>query len=408
MNLWRYNTTNKSFEQLTHFTDYDVHFPSLGPDEIVFEEGGKLYLYPLAGGEPKEVKVNVVADEASIKPKTENVKNYFTYASIAPDGNRVVAEARGELFSLPAAEGYVKDLTQTSSTAERYPAWSPDGKTIAYWSDKSGEYELYTMQPGKESSEKKITTYGAGYRYALWWSPDSKKVAFVDKAMQIKVVDVTTGTTINVDKGLRMSHGDLDNFIVSWSPDSRYLAYARDQENYHTAAFIYDYNEQKLHQVTSGFYTATNPVFDITGKYLFVLTNQAFQPFYSDIDNSFVYANGTKLAVISLQKVTPSLLYAKNDTVAVNGTDNAEAKVPAGKDDKVKSNTKKEESTVKNTAIDFDGFEQRMELLPVSAGNYSGLSAAKGKLLYIKFPLTGSGDDAVPSLNYYDIEDRQE
>ncbi|TKK67267.1 peptidase S41 [Ilyomonas limi] len=410
MNLWRYNTTDKAFEQLTHFTDYDIHFPSLGPDEIVFENGGKLYLYPLAGGTPGEVKVNVVADEASIKPKTENVKKYFTYAGISPDGNRVVVEARGDLFSLPAAEGFVKNLTQSSGTAERYPAWSPDGKTIAYWSDKSGEYELYLMQPGKEGSEKKITGFGPGFRYALWWSPDSKKVAFIDKAMQIKVVDVTTGTTTNVDKGLRMSHGNLDNFTVSWSPDSRYLTYSRDLENYHTAIYIYDYNEKQLHQATSGFYTAANPVFDIEGKYLYVLTNQAFQAYYSDIDNSFVYANSTKLAAIPLNKKTTSLLYPKNDTVAVKSDSDNEVKATAakGKESKDKSDTKSDETSAKNITIDFDGFEQRMELLPLSGGNYSGLSSAKGKLLYVKYPFTGAGEEAVPSLNYYDIEDRKE
>jgi len=409
MNLWRYNTTNKTFEQLTHFTDYDVHFPSLGPDDIVFEEGGKLYLYPLAGGTPKEVKVDVVADEASIKPRTESVRKYFTYAGLSPDGNRVVVEARGELFSLPAADGFVKDLTQSSGSAERYPAWSPDGKTIAYWSDKSGEYELYVMQPGKEGSAKKITSYGQGYRYALWWSPDSKKLAFIDKAMQIKVVDVTTGTTTNIDKGLRMSHGNLDNFIVSWSPDSRYLTYSRDLENYHTAAYIYDYNEKKLHQVTSGFYSIVNPVFDMDGKYLYVLTNQAFQPYYSDIDNSFVYANSTKLAVISLQKKTPSLVYPKNDTVTVNQDNDATAAASKSKDkSKDKGETKSDESPAKNVIIDFDGFEQRMELLPLTAGNYSGLNAAKGKILYVKYPFTGATEDAVPSLNYYDIDDREE
>src|SRR4051812_14427987 len=364
MNLWRYNTISKTFEQLTHFTDYDVHFPSLGPEDIVFEEGGKLYLYPLAGGTPKEVKVNVVADEASIKPKTESAKKYFTYAGISPDGNRVVVEARGELFSLPAADGFVKDLTQSSGFAERYPAWSPNGKTIAYWCDKSGEYELYVMQPDREGSSKKITSYGPGFRYALWWSPDSKKLAFIDKAMQIKVVDVTTGTTTNIDKGLRMLHGNLDNFIASWSPDSRYLTYARDLENNHTAAYIYDYNEKKMHQVTSGFYNVINPVFDIEGKYLYVLTNQAFQPYYSDIDNSFVYANSTKLAVISLQKKTLSILYPKNDTVAVKQDSDNEATATTSKRSKDKDN-KSDESVTKNETIDFDGFEQRMELLPI-------------------------------------------
>ena len=185
MNLWRYDMSKKSFEQLTKFTDYDVHFPSLGPDDIVFEAGGKLYLYSLSSQQQKEVKVNVVTDEAMLKPKLESVEKLVQHVSISPDGNRVLVEARGDIFSVPAENGYVKDLTRTSGVAERYPAWSPDGKKMAYWSDASGEYELYVAELGKENDAKKLTSYGAGFRYNLFWSPDSKKLAFIDKANRI-------------------------------------------------------------------------------------------------------------------------------------------------------------------------------------------------------------------------------
>ncbi len=411
MNLWSYNTGTKAIEQLTHFSEYDVHYPSLGPDDIVFENGGKLYLYGLSSKQAKEVKVNVVIDESALKTRTVIADKYIEHATISPDGNRVVIEARGDLFSLPAENGYVKDLTQTSGIAERYPSWSPDGKTIAYWSDQSGEYELWIMQPDKPGSSKKLTSYGAGFRYSLFWSPDSKKLAFIDKATRIKIYDVETAQTSDVDKALRFTHGALENFSCSWSPDSRWLAYSRDLENNHFAAFIYDYENKMLHQATSGFYNVNNPVFDTEGKYLYVESGQSFSPSYSDIDNSFIYSNSWRLAAISLTKNDKSLLNAKNDTVEIKQEKKSEEK----KDDKEKKEKKKaddkkadeKKDDVKPVKIEFDGLESRLVLLPVSAGNYGRLAAAKGKIIYMKYANTGAAESQA-SLKYYDIDKREE
>jgi tricorn protease len=188
----------------------------MGPDDIVFEAGGKLYLYTISSGKQKTVDVNVITDKALLKPKIESVEKLVQDLSISPDGNRVLIQARGEIFSVPAENGYVKDMTRTSGAAERYPEWSPDGKYIAYWSDQSGEYELWIMEPDKEGSAKKLTDYGPGFRYSPFWSPDSKKIAFIDKAMQIKIFDIATNKTTDVDRALRYTHGGLQNFSVSW------------------------------------------------------------------------------------------------------------------------------------------------------------------------------------------------
>jgi tricorn protease len=406
MNLWRYDLTKKTFEQLTKFSDYDVHYPSLGPDDIVFEAGGKLYLYSLSSQKQKEINVNVVTDEAALKPKLEGVEKLVQHVSLSADGNRVLVEARGDIFSVPAKDGYVKDLTRTSGVAERYPAYSPDGKTMAYWSDQSGEYELWIAQPDKENSAKKLTGYGAGYRYGLFWSPDSKKLAFVDKAMHIKLYDVATGNTTDVDKALRYADGALENLLFSWSPDSRWLAYTRDLDNQHNTVFIYDYKNKKLQQAMSGFYNCYSPVFNEDGKYLYVVITNNFQPYYSDIDNSFIYANSSKIGVISLQKTTPSLIAPKNDTVAVK--EDEEKKSEPKKDNKKDSTADEKKTGDKDVDIDFDGFEQRLVLLPLSAGNYGKLSAVKGKIVYLKLPNTGLPVDIRPSLKYYDIDKREE
>jgi len=399
MNLWRYAVSTKKYEQLTNYKDYDIHFPSNGPDDIVYEQGGKLWLFNFASQKATSVSVNVVTDKAALKPKSVSADRYVQHANISPDGNRVLMEARGDIFSLPAENGFVKNITRSTASNERYPAWSPDGKTVAYWSDQSGEYELWMAQPGKDDSPKKLTNYGSGFRYSLFWSPDSKKLVFIDQAMKIKMVDAANGATTEVDQALRFMHGGCEGFKVSWSPDSRWFTYSRDLNNYHNAVFIYDSRDKKNQQVTNDFYTCGDPVFDTEGKYLFLTTNQSFNPYYSDIDNSFIYGNSTQLAVISLKKTTLSLLYPKNDTVAFKADEMAAEK--------------KKDTTAKKPAsnavdIDFDGIQMRMQILPPAAANYGNLAAVKGKLLYQKFPNLGSGQEARTSLKYFDIDKREE
>lgn len=407
MNLWKYNTKNKTAEQITNFKDYDIHFPSAGPDEIVFEEGGNLYLYNFSTGQTNEVKVSLVSDKTLLKPKIEKVDKYIEHEDISPDGNRVLVEARGDVFSLPAENGFVKDITVTSGTAERYPAWSPDGKNIAYWSDESGEYELW-ITPYDENKPRKLTGFGPGFRYNLFWSPDSKKLAFIDKAMKIQIYDLETNKTTLVDHAIHFFHDALENFTCSWSPDGRWLTFSHDLDNNHSAVYIFDYKNKELHQVTSGFYSCSNPVFDSEGKYLYLLTDQHFSPDYSNIDNSFIYANSTQPAVITLQKTTRSILFPKNDTVKVTPSE------PITKVVEVKHKFKSATDTIQKirvkvnaVSIDFNNIESRLEILPLPAGNYRNLGSVKNKIIYIKYP-PNDERNVKPSLKFFDTEKKEE
>src|SRR6185437_12679090 len=352
-NIWAYDLDSKKFREVTHFTDFDITFPAIGPDAIVFQAGGRLYLLDLATEKMSEVKVTVVTDEITLRPRAEKVAKYIQNATISPTGQRALFEARGDLFSVPAEHGPVLDLTNSSGVFERSPAWSPDGKTIAYWSDRSGEYELYVRPADGSAPERKITSYGPGFRYQLFWSPDSRKLAFVDQTMTIRIVDVTSGTTTTVDRNLYMFQGALDAFAPSWSADSRWLAYSKDTERNTSAIALFDTRTGKSQQVTSGFYNDQTPVFDPDGKYLYFLSNRTFDPVYSDIDDTWIYPNGQNIVAVALRGAVASPLAPRDDEEGAKSDSGAKGEAqgaPAHKGASAAADTTKK----KITPVDVD------------------------------------------------------
>ncbi len=395
-NIWSYDTESGKITQHTFFKNFDVHFPSIGPDDIIFEAGDNLYTLNLKTDKYKMVKINVVTDNRTILPVKKKVKSYLKNASISPHGNRVIAEARGELFSLPAKEGAVYDLTNSSGVAERFPAFSPDGKKIAFWSDKTGEYELTVINTEKPSEQKTLTETGSKFKYNLYWSPDGKKIVWVDNAMRIRYYDFDSGKIIDVDKGLFMFEPNLESFKVSWSKDNRWLAYSRGLDNQHNAIFIYDTKFGGSHQVTSGFYSDSDPVFDPDGKYLYYLTKRTFRPVYSSMDNTFIYPNAVNIAFVPLTEEIPSPYVPKNDTVKTEDNNK-----------NGKSSKEKKKEKTESVKIDFRNFESRAVLLQVAPGNYSDLSAVEGKPVYVLHPKAGILDGK-SSIKYYDFKSKKE
>lgn len=397
-NIWEYDTSAKTNRQVTDFTDFDVHYPSIGPEEIVFEAGGDLYLLSLETNEYKKVDVNVVTDQQAVLSQTVDAQKYIQHVNISPKGNRALVEARGDIFSLPAEKGYILNFTQSSGSAQRFPAWSPDGKSVAYWSDESGEYELTIHNIEKGTSEK-ITNLGPGFRYHIYWSPNGQKVAFIDQAMKIQVTDVENGETKVIDQGLWMYQGALENFDVSWSPDSKFLAWNRGAENRNAIVFIYNVDSGEKEQITSDFYNNLSPAFSPDGKYLYVLTNRLMKPRYSDFDNTFVYDNSMLVAAISLQKDTPSPVAPENDKVELDDEEK-----PDDEEKSEKETDKKNEDI--NVKIDFEGLENRLVLLPVDAGNYRNLAATDGKIILHDFS-DANGEDSKKPIVYWDLKERE-
>jgi tricorn protease len=400
-NIWVFDTDKKTKEQLTRFADIDINHMTAGADDIVFEAGGRLYLLNLSTNKYTEVKINVVADLSTLMPRTVNVANNIGNFDLSPDGKRTVFEARGELFSIPAENGVIMNLTNTSGAWERYASWSPNSRSLAYWSDESGEWEIW-LRDNVKNDAKKLTDFKSGMGWNLYWSPDSKKIAFINDLQEIKVLTVSSGVVETVDKTDKQSYGALQGFRVAWSPDNKWITYTKDGTNDYSSIYLYNLDKKKLYKATSGYYNDLNPVFDVTGKYLFFTTNRNFTPAYSSLDNTWVYPNSLQLAVATLDPATQSLLYPKNDDIKLDTTS---GKKPDAADSSKKA---KPVTSTAPSNIDPEGIEWRLEVLPAPAGNLGGLFAVDGKLIYMRFPNTGSPQGGQPSINFYDFEARQE
>ncbi len=394
-NIWAHGLDDGSFRQITHFADFDVTFPAIGPSDIVFQAGGRLFVMDLGTEQYVEVQIAVVTDRATLRPRTENVAGLIRGAAVSPSGQRAVFEARGEIFTVPAEHGVVRNLTRSSGVAERYPTWSPDARYVAYWSDRSGEYELMLRPAHGSGTERQVTRLGVGYRYRPQWSPDSKKIAFIDYMQQIRIYDVDADRITNVDRmRAQWIHGALEGFDVHWSADSRWFAYSKMLPHGQNAIFLYDVERDDVHQVTSGFYSDRSPVFDPDGDYLYYLTNRNLQPVFGDLDGTWVYPNSTRIVAVALRNDVESPLKPRSDDeeVAVEEEDEEGEDEDAG-DDRLR--------------IDLQEFERRLIVLPPAAGNYTDLAAVSGKVLYRRLPRAGASDRQ-SAIVYYDLGEREE
>ncbi|MHC4572929.1 MAG: S41 family peptidase, partial [Planctomycetota bacterium] len=406
LNIWAYELKRKRFRQVTKFAEYDVKWPSLGPDAIVFENGGRLYLLDLASKKSRPVSIQVPADLPEIRTKLKDVSENIQDFSLSPSGKRALFEARGEIFTVPEKHGSVRNLTNSSGVAERFPGWSPDGKNVAYFSDRTGEYELCMRAGDGKGEEQRVTGRGTAFRYGPVWSPDSKRIAFSDKTGSLFAVDIEDGKPQFVDKDNWRRITDY-----SWSPDSRWLAYSKNMDNALSALMIYDANERKTHQVTGDYYNDRHPAFGAEGKYLFFYSNRTFKPVYDGM-GAWIYPNSTGIYAATLRRDVNSPIRPRSDEE--EGKEKEEDKEkdeeqdPNSKDETDKDKKDKKES--ERVEIDFEGFEQRIVRLPVDAGNFGPLHAVKGKVIFLRRPAAGAAKRGEPSgkLLYYDLEEREE
>jgi tricorn protease len=360
------------------------------------------------------VEVNVISDLSVEMPQSKDVSSRISNMTASPGGKRVVFEARGELFNVPVKEGFTLNMTQSSGAFDQNPAWSPDGKTIAYWSDKSGEYEIYLQDSEGKEPAKQLTKRGKGFGYRLFWSPNSKMIAFIDETNTIQVINIESGNITEAGNyRWNIGHGSRYGFPLSWSPDSKWLAFTQGLDNSNSAVFIFNTENKQLQRVTSGFYDDNFPTFSTDGKYLFYLTNRNLDASYSSLgDGTWIYPNSTQIASIALKSDTPSLLEPKNDEVEIEKEKEEETKEKAEeKEDEEKKGKDEDKDDEKDDGvkveIDFENLEARLTILPPKAGNISALIPFEGKLVYLRRPNTGSGERS-SSLNFFDLKEREE
>lgn len=390
-NLWRHDPKTGQNKQITHYKDFDITYLSAGPQDLVYEVGGTLYRMDLKDLKPQEVNVQIVSDLSVEMPRVVNVSSNITNASASPEGKRIVFEARGELFNVPVKEGYSINLTKSSGAFDREPAWSPDGQWIAYWSDRSGENEIWLQSSDYSKPARALTKRNKGYGYRLFWSPDAKRIAFIDHTNDILVVTVDNGNTVKAGNTYwETGHGGRHGYTISWSPDSRWIAFTQGEENNHNAIYVFNTETSKTSRLTDPFYDNLNPAFSVDGKYLFFLTNRTYNALYSDLgDGTWIYPNATRIAAVALTDSVPSLLKPKNDVLPAD-----EKKMPKDTGKLV-------------VHIETTRFESRLELLPPAAGNIGGLFPFEGKLVYTRGSNSGSTSFAT-TLMVYDLEKRDD
>ena len=396
-NLYSYEVATKELRQLTRYTDFDIKFPSLGDTAIVYEYAGYIYRFDLKTEKDAKIPIRILDDHVGGRPVLTTVSGNVGAYEISPEGKRALFSARGELFIVPAKDGVTRNLTGKSGVHERNPKWSPDGKSIAYISDATGEDEIYTRPADGSGEPTQLTTSGPPYKYHLVWSPDSKKVLWSDKKMRLFYVEAATKAVTKVDESETWEFRDY-----GWSPDSKWIAYAKQEEKKMQNVYLYSVAAAKSTPVTDNWFDSMHPVFSGDGKNLNFVSERDFNPIYSATEWNHAYVDMSKVFVVPLAKATPNPFAPKIDdpTAAVK-----EEKKDEKKDDKKDPKEAKKDEPKKDVVIDLDGIGDRILGLPVAGASYMNL-ASVGSNLY--FQRTSQRDPSTNGFFLFDLAAKKE
>jgi tricorn protease len=404
LNLWAYDLATRETRQVTHFTRWDVLWPSAGRDRIVFEAGGWIWRFDPRDSSTVRVPIHLDGDFRDALPRRWAVGDDIESAELSPSGARAVFGARGDVFTVPAKDGEPRNLTRTPGIREHSVSWSPDGQWVAYLSDRTGEYEIYVRRADGSGEERQVTRDGRTWRFAPSWSPDSKLLAFGDRTARLWVVDVATGAATEVDRGVRE---DITHY--RWSPDSRWLVYSRSGENQNQRIVVWSAAERRTYELSDGSTNDTLPVFDPKGRYLYFRSDRDFNLTFSGYEFDFLYTRPNRIYVALLTADTPSPFLPKSDEEP--GAAATPAKGTAAEEKEGKKNAKPdakngEAASAASPApvrIDLAGFADRVRAIPGPSGGYGALEATAAGPLYLRMPAEGPA-----TLYLYDLEAREE
>lgn len=396
-NLFAFDPASQNIEQLTHFDDFPVLDASKGNGKIIFEQAGYLHVFDTGTKQAEKLKVGIAADLLELRPRYVKGGKYIRSADISPSGARAVFDFRGEIVTAPAQKGDARNLTQTPGAHEKFPAWSPNGKWIAYFSDANGEYELHVQAHDGKGETKTFALDGTGFYAFPSWSPDSKKIAFVDNGRNLYMIDTETGKIKKIDSDELYVPGPFREIFGDWSFDSKWVAYTKLTETNFKRIYLYSIEEDKSYAITDGLSEVAEPKFDKSGKYLYFLASTDAGPVVNWFDQSNADMEMTSsIYLATLQKDLVSPLAKEND----------EEKIDDGDEKADKEKVDKKDEKEKVLQIDFEGIENRIIDLPVKAGNYSQLGTGKeGELLYI---VSGDSYSDPQKMHKYALEERKD
>ncbi len=391
MNLFVYNTKTGKEEKVTNFTEYDIKFPSIGGDYIVFENGGYIYKMNVKDKKPVKVPVYIQNDFIYARNEWKDASKLIFDGEPSPNGERVVFSARGEIFSVPAENGITHNLTKTSGVHEREAVWSPDGRSVAYLSDQSGEFEIYVRDQYGNGEAVQLTKGADTYIFGIAWSPDSKKIAYSDRKLWLNYVDVDTK---KVTKVYQSEYGMISSF--DWSPNSKWLTFTLPTENFFTKVAVYNLETKEVSDITDNWYNSGSPTFSSDGKYIVFVSERDFNPTYSETEWNHAYTKMDRIYLAILSKNTPSPFAWKNDSVK---TAAPEQKADAKKAEEAKKGETKTEDV--KMVIDLDGISDRIVSLPIDASNYGNLYCIDNVVYYNEY-------DGVLKAKFFDLKEKKE
>jgi tricorn protease len=430
-NLFAYDTKTKAVTEITRHEDFPVLGAAASPDRIVYEQAGYLHQLDLKTRQSTRLKIGVTADLVELRPRFVKGSQYIRNVALSPSGARAAFEFRGEIVTLPAEKGDPRNLTNSLGAHDRAPAWSPDGRQIAYFSDASGEYALYlTPQNGKGES-RRVALGGAGFYDRPMWSPDSQKIAYLDNSWTLFVLDVKTGTSKKVAQ--EPIYGPNRTTRFDWSPDSKWLAYTVNTPAAIQSVRAYSIDQDNSFPITDGLSEVSEPVFDKSGKYLFFFASTDAGPVKDWFAQSTADARTTQAVYVAvLRSDLPSPIAKESDeekgvspadekkspdekttgetrTSASGGSARPDGQ--AADDDTTGSGDQKDPKKEDGAGakgkppvvrIDFEGLAYRILDLPIPVGEYSSLQAGtEGQLYYLRCA------DGKSSLQRFDLKTRK-
>ncbi len=392
-NLYSFEPGSAQVARLTNHEDFPVLNASAGAGRIAYEQAGRLHLFDPTSGAAEPVPVHIATDLVEVRPRYAKGARFVRNASISPSGARAAFEFRGEIVTTPRDKGDDRNITRSTAAHDRSPAWSPDGTSVAYFSDASGEYDLYVAGQSGSTEPRRYAVGGAGFYENPRWAPDGNKISFTDNSRDVYWIDLESGESHRVDAD--EIYGPLPPPAHAWSPDSRWLVYTKNNETNIRSAYVHSLETGESRAITDGLSEVSDVVFDAGGEYLYLVSSTDAGPavqWFAQSNNDVQMTNAIYLAV--LEKGTPSPLAKESDEEG--GAADAEAEA--------------EDADVVVT-INFDGLDQRILALPVPEAGYSSLQpGAPGQLFYLKADLASgfAGAGAQPSLRRFDLDAREE